>query len=161
MAETKVTGNESKVISAFRLYGRSSATGSLLNNTWHGCKWYGVTYDEGGDTDAGNDYFTAPIAGFYWFKAMWRIETLTGGYRHLLGLWDYGNTAEYTRLVDGVYGGDNTPHWIDGSAVLRLDAGDTVHVRTYHSIGSTRTYYSADDNADTIYFQGILIGGYN
>jgi|APSaa5957512535_1039671.scaffolds.fasta_scaffold07699_8 hypothetical protein len=118
------------------------------------------TYDTGGDFNASNETFTAPVDGKYFFYFQLRLNSLdTAADYYYVNLRGTNTSPSGVRAMfrfnpDGF---DGDTFWtVDGQIIVALDEGDAVKLQFYQSGGSNQT----DIFGGATYTYGSFFGGH-
>ena len=143
------------------VYFEAQCTGgtSVANATYTKVEYNSEAVDLGGDYSTTYDRFTAPVNGVYFFRAQFLWSNASN--------WDSGDNPIIGFSVNDVDASDGrfmirtgnfTEYFsMQTTAIIKLDASDTVHVDAYQNTGTTLYIYDGGGEGSYNQFMGTLI----
>lgn len=155
MSETKVTDRQIEDVDpSFEVYNSGGQT--IANTTFIKVEFNTETTDTGGDFDSTTGYdFTVPTgkAGWYIFTTQLRVQPIADGSFVLLNL--YKDGASLKRMGADIVGSTSSNVRVNGSAIVKLAAGDVITIYIFHNSGGNEDIIGG---ADESWFSGAYLG---
>jgi len=143
------------------VYFEAQCTGgtTVAHDTYTKVEYNSEAVDLGGDYSTTYDRFTAPVNGVYFFSAQFLWSNSSD--------WDAGDNPIISFSINDTDGSDARVMHRTGNfteyfsmhttAILKLDAGDTVHVDAFQNTGTTLYIYDGGGEASYNQFMGTLV----
>ena len=132
----------------------NSSQDNIATGQWHAIIFGLERFDSNADFNNSNGTFTAPVTGKYQLNTSIRLSAAdTAANAYLFRL--YGSYRAPIANYDGNQYATDTEITVQLSALLDMDANDTVTVEVYQDGGTAQTDIQ---NGEYSFFNGILVG---